>query len=296
MVDKPHGQGKQKHSHDKDGESKTPILPESDTASADKNDSKKHANDSTNYKKEALRMRHEFFSWIWSILSSASFWTAAATVAIAAITFAYTFYAKRQWEEMHKANEVSVRNIKIAEQTLKDSEQQFAISHRPWCAFAELPKVESVLKFDNEGGHLEISYTIRNGGTAPAISVATIQELTVSNSPVPNPNALKERLEQLTPPNFVDTITGFGGTLLLPEATMDIPPSQVKVLKMALDQIQGNKVSLFLFLSIAYRDESKAIHKTGAVYIFIGPNGVRSFQPQGTTHGRFQRFGAGYAD
>jgi hypothetical protein len=103
-------------------------------------------------------------------------------------------------------------------------------------------------------------------------------------------------LEELAPADFLNAVTGFGGDILLPGDIMDIPPSHVEVLKTALNSVQGNRIALFLLLCIAYRDESKAIHKTGSVYRFVTFNGARSFQPEGVIRGRFERFGVGYAD
>jgi hypothetical protein len=203
---------------------------------------------------------------------------------------------ERQTNATEDAAKAAKASAEVADWTLKETQKQFFISHRPWCAFAELPKTESALKFDDEGGKLEICYKVRNGGTSPAIAVTTVQELVISLSEAPNLKDLKERLEQLAPPDFLNTVTGLGGVLLLPGDIMEVPPSYVGVLKTALHSVQGKRIALFLLLCAAYRDESKAIHKTGSVYRFITSNGVRCFQPEGVIRGRFERFAVGYAD
>lgn len=246
------------------------------------------------------------FRWLWSVVSNVGFWTAAATVVIAVATIYYTRYAKRQWDEMRNANdaakqsaEAAVKAANIAEQTLKDAQRQFSISHRPWCAFAGLPKTESALGFDGEGGHLNISYTVRNGSsTAPAIGVITVQKLVVSDSEVPNLLTVKRELEQLVPPVFMENINkAGGGVFLLPEASYDVPPSRVAVQKQALDLLKGKRVALFLLLCVPYRDEfGTTVHKTGATYRFVTEGNERSFQPIGEVKGHFEMFGVGYAD
>src|SRR5580700_8770928 len=57
--------------------------------------------------------------WFWKLFTSASFWTASATVVIAVATIFYTLYAKKQWKEMQKttkaAQEAAVAAQKAAD-------------------------------------------------------------------------------------------------------------------------------------------------------------------------------------
>ena len=190
------------------------------------------------------------------------------------------------------------RQTKATEDSVKSAEKQFSISHRPWCAFAELPKAESALKFDGEGGCLNLSYKIRNGSdTSPAIGVNTVLQFVISLGEVPNDKELRKAFEQLASPDFIKTITESFGVFLLSEAIMGFPPVTVRVYKEPLEKVKGNKISLILITCLAYRDEfGTTIHKTYGAYRFVTNRGERSYQPTGAMNGSFESLGIGYAD
>lgn len=73
---------------------------------------------------------------------------ALATVAIAALTYAYVHYSSKQWQTMR---------------------QELEISERPWISVA--PVQFSGLTFDNNGGRFTIRLLIKNTGHSPATHV-----------------------------------------------------------------------------------------------------------------------------
>src|SRR5438876_10219622 len=73
--------------------------------------------------------------------------TALATVAIAVLTFYYVDYSKKQW------------------QTLREQ----VLSHRPWVNVRV--SVERPIVLSADGANLVTAITIKNGGSAPALSI-----------------------------------------------------------------------------------------------------------------------------
>src|SRR2546425_3867823 len=82
------------------GEPSSPcVLPDIPASDTDTHNREKYENRAKTLLKPAYEwMRFKAWPSVKLVIFSSSFWTAAATVAIAIATIGYTRYAKKQWE------------------------------------------------------------------------------------------------------------------------------------------------------------------------------------------------------
>jgi hypothetical protein len=118
MVDETHGPEKENTTKDDKNDRKTPVpLGEKRTASSNAENPQEYEEYAQDYIKPA-------YKWVWlvarpwaikHIILSSNFWIAAATVAIAATTIAYTVYARRQWRAMLDSNTFSQKSLEAVQ-------------------------------------------------------------------------------------------------------------------------------------------------------------------------------------
>ena len=108
MIDKPDSPEKEEGAEGDNHTGEKPILTEKGEPNSNAQNAQKYANYAHKYFKIA-------YEWITAralprinkIIHSSNFWTAAATVVIAATTISYNGYARRQWRAMLDSNEIS---------------------------------------------------------------------------------------------------------------------------------------------------------------------------------------------
>jgi hypothetical protein len=97
------------------------------------------------------------FLMVWGVMSSGTFWTAIATVAIAI----YTYYAREQWKAM--SDQMAVMR------------QQLEMTNRAWVQ-VELA-IAGPLTFDASGARVRFAVRVSNVGHSPAFNVNIIPRI-----------------------------------------------------------------------------------------------------------------------
>lgn len=97
------------------------------------------------------------FLSVWGVISSPTFWTAIATVAIAI----YTYYARQQWKAM--SDQIALMK------------QQLEMTNRPWVG-VELA-ITGPLTFDAGGAHVRFSVRVSDVGHSPAFNVNVLPRI-----------------------------------------------------------------------------------------------------------------------
>ena len=93
--------------------------------------------------------------WVWARLASSEFWTAAATVIIAAFTIELYCVSTQQGKTMR---------------------QQLEFSERPWIA-EQITLISPPLIFEKDGGSSIVKMVMENNGNSVAINVHPLCEL-----------------------------------------------------------------------------------------------------------------------
>jgi hypothetical protein len=110
MADEQNSSDKQKKPNQEEGNPEVPSLSAGGVGRPNKQKSKKDKSRANHPVNPTFKKAGTVRSWVWAkllwiwekLLSNASFWTAAATVAIAAATIIYTGYAGKQWDVMRR--------------------------------------------------------------------------------------------------------------------------------------------------------------------------------------------------
>src|ERR1039457_1859544 len=135
-----------------------PVLVNEEAMAQKKTESSAKTTDNSSNNEKHLCMRF----WGYITRPSITDW------AIAAFTCALAFVAIGQYS-------VTRGQLTKMQKQLDQSDMQFSMSHRPWVTV--LPgsvQTNDPLIFDTTGAHVSVSYTLKNGGTAPAIGTFTM--------------------------------------------------------------------------------------------------------------------------
>lgn len=173
---------------------------------------------------------------------------------------------------------------------LAEMKTEFSVSHRPWVS-VESGQIRSngMVRFDRQGGHISLSYTLKNGGTAPAIGTWVQTRLISRRMPTTKDDA---RIIINCGPDGnqpTDTVnSNVFGTLMLPNDTRQNGDGATLVDKPSSD------TEILLPVCIRYKDENGGLHATGLIWLF------RSFYksrdgiiPGSTLQGQFVQLGIG---
>lgn len=153
MVDEFDESNEENCGGDEDGNPEVPALPRDMPQSADKNSSKEKTHRAAEYARHALHVFSRSCVWLWrKVITNASFWTAAATVAIAVTSYYQWRAIKRQWEEMQKQSTISSDTAK-----------------RQFRAYVQYESGK--LSISKDGQSYTIFIEIKNTGQTPAYSV-----------------------------------------------------------------------------------------------------------------------------
>ena len=178
------------------------------------------------------------------------------------------------------------------QQQVSQSDRQFAISHRPWVGIKSLDKV-SPLVFDMDGVHTKADFTVKNGGSSPAINVINQGHLVVKTYVSIDMNPL-DRLRNdagfICAPDLALALhTNQIGLFLLPGEEQPFPSAELAAKKQ--DIPVGDLVQVYWVGCMGYSDDSNIQHGTSFVYQFITISGAKTFPPNGTVDGNFTNFG-----
>jgi hypothetical protein len=186
---------------------------------------------------------------------------------------------------------------------MRDQLAVMKADRRPWLAFDDTISVVKPLVFDQNGAHVTIAGTIRNGGKSVAKDIMTVQSRLVVEPLIPQGDApiALERTSGLEMRGFpypnpcgVDIakqFTSIGGSLILAGGTQRWPVSGDDHLDVPTSQFELNtfgQVSVFLDICIFYKDDSDGIHGTSTVLIFADDKNGDNFPPGGQISGSFR--------
>ncbi len=149
-----------------------------------------------------------------------------------------------------------------------------------------------------EGAHISISYTLKNGGTAPAIGTFTIGSGLIVGPMPRTPEETRRIIDcgkvTRTPrpggmPPTIDKFSGDVGVLILPGDTQEIkstlhtPKGQTKVTR---------PQEVWFPLCIRYKDDLGDYHGTGVLWKFVADGG-NEIQGVESVEGSFKQIGIG---
>lgn len=175
MVNEPNGGDEEQSGHEERNDSEVPAR----APSTDPNPKK--PKEHHHYAQRAIAATYDGFrGWFWqrakATVLSANFWTAFATVVIAAATIAYTRYAQRQWtamnstlSEIQKQTPEIQNQAKAAQNSVMEIQKQTEASERPWLAVDF--SVPGGVSFDINGAPVGFDVRVRNLGHSPATNV-----------------------------------------------------------------------------------------------------------------------------
>jgi hypothetical protein len=147
---------KEEDTSEENGDPEVPIIPHDEPIAV-------AAQDTTYHTRNAIQKLQPVLRWFWRLTSSASFWTAAATVVIAVATIYYTRYARRQWEEMTKATEATKKAAEAAESAAKTAQDSFVLSKRH--------------TEDTDEAICQIGHGLQLGGNLETITIANVGKI-----------------------------------------------------------------------------------------------------------------------
>ena len=142
---------------------------------------------------------------------------------------------------------------------------------RPWLAFDDTISVVSPLVFDQDGAHVTIAGSIRNGGKSIAKDIMTVQSGLVVQPLLPQSNTpiMVEKTPAFEMLGFpyqdpcgvaiAEQFTGIGGSIVLAGGTQRWPVSGEDNLNVPSNQFKLDsfgKVSVFLDICIFYKDDA----------------------------------------
>jgi hypothetical protein len=182
------------------------------------------------------------------------------------------------------------------QQQIEQAENQFTISHRPWVGIADVAKVIEPLTFDSTGAHVDITFSIKNGGSSPALRVNPILGLVISTyrTLLSDANAMIQRECSIGVEMF--SHTNVGNPLLLPGDTIELPTTVSTERKDFHFGPTDNSVEAWLILSIIYQDDLGKPHCSAFAQAYKTDGGQYTLAPAGVIKGRFTRTGFGHAD
>lgn len=209
-------------------------------------------------------------------LAEATKWTAYGTLALAGLNFL-------MWINMTCQS--------------KETAKEFSVSHRPWVNIIDC-QANGPITFDSTGLHTVVSYTIKNGGTAPAIRLI---DYCIGLNVLKNADVIdcKNKYYASTI-QFADVI-GDGavtsisekpkdalGYLLLPGETHTTPVTlgdNILTIDPISETIDGN---VSFTISICYADDLGNFHQTAVMWQFF-PSDNNAFHTKGIVPGNSQK-------
>lgn len=183
---------------------------------------------------------------------------------------------------------------------LDETAKEFAASHRPWVTVSGPVQANGPLIIDDTGVHISISYTIKNGGTAPAIGMFTIGPGLVVGQMPSTPQATRQMIDceipTVTPavgmPGTIDKASNVVGLLVLPGDVYEIKGYTLRAPRG--QAVFGIRAQSVLFpLCIRYKDDLGSFHGTGVMWRFVASGDQREIVPRGSIEGRFEQLGIG---
>lgn len=193
-------------------------------------------------------------------------------------------------ERQTKATEIAANaardSANVADRTLKETQKQFSISHRPWVTVSG--EIETgLLIFDDASAKVTVSFVLKNGGTSPALETTNVNQGLIFGSPPKTPEDTRKviscgREEAFLPAGF--------GILILPNDTHTV---KQLLLQTRQGQVASSSQEVWFTICVRYKDEHGNSHGTGLLWRFVSDEGKRMIEPRGAVKGTFERIGVG---
>jgi len=185
---------------------------------------------------------------------------AAATIAIAILTFLYVQYSKEQWKTM--------------QQQLTLSNDQLKLSHRPW--ISPVHEIITPLTFDDRGATLTMTQTLFNVGNSVALNVSSWADMFPFEWTAGYPQA-SSRQKQWCDANRHPNPKSTSGYVMFPNQTVDgkvivgLTKKQILEAKSFIKPNRPKAINLVIVGCIHYRssfEPSEApTHQTRFTYL-----------------------------
>ncbi len=180
---------------------------------------------------------------------------------------------------------------------LKEIKGEFRASHRPWLNVSSEITTKGSLVIDSHDVRIPVSYTLKNGGTTPAIGVLIFGGHLVLRDPGPMLDLEPKHLVDCDKRNeisasFTNAADNAVGFLILPGDTKTIDEMVRLDKSQDITSIDSSKEVLFP-LCVRYRDDIGESHGTGVVWEFSSDDGATVIPGVGTYVGSFKQIGMG---
>jgi len=235
------------------------------------------------------------------VQTSSSFWTAIATVVIAATTVVYTHYARKQWEAMNaqlpqlkESADAAQEAAKAAQSAADTASDSLVLGQRPWIKIKV--RMISPLTF-NVGGRasgipvamMRVQNTIENVGQSVAENVLSWEDVIPMDTDHSTRTA-RARQKQWCDANRHPDPRGLSGYTLFPHDPMTedavVGPQMPKVIAAEIRDEPGlnGKVAFVLVGCVCYRSSfekpTAPTHETRFMYYLGAPSPSEAgFQP-----------------
>jgi hypothetical protein len=222
-------------------------------------------NDKADSASDASQCRYKLDKWPSRV-------TACATVVIAIITFFYMVYARQQ-------------SIYVGEQVTQTGES-IKILHRPWCALSG--GIENIVPLSLQPGGVTftVRYSLKNGGTAPALKL-----FPRVSSKVGRMEELLREAKNTDPCDWAKSRVSSDehGRMVLPGDTITYPLWEHQSRREPPISSDA-KVAVLAELSVSYFDEFGAPHCTGERFYYVTDQNEQEFLPAEKIPGGWKYF------
>jgi hypothetical protein len=184
--------------------------------------------------------------------------------------------------------------LDILKGQLDHTDKQFSMYHRPWVNIAIPVKVDGPLVFSESGAQIPITYSITNGGTAPALGTTLIFTHALVVGTMPGPAEARQAINCGKPSPIAD-LSNETGVLILPGQN----GGEIHRLLKTLDAAHFTKTvptDVWAPVCILYKDESGDYHGTGFLLVFYSHTGQSQILPIGSVEGQLSVSGWGHIE